>query len=90
MSLLTLAWQHFNRAPLFDGGGLWLCGQLPNFAGLCAALHRALHNQAILAVSFVAGITLSFVTHRWLTYRSHGVRWAEYLRLYVVYGGSWC
>lgn len=49
-------------------------------------LHRALHSQAILVVSFVAGITLSLVTHRRLTYRSHGVRWAEYLRLYVVYG----
>lgn len=90
MLLLTLAWQRFIGLRFLMVGGFNFVASYLIFAGLCAVLHRALHNQAILAVSFVAGITLSFVTHRWLTYRSHGVWWAEYLRFYVVYGGSWC
>lgn len=42
----------------------------------------------IAALAAVAGITMSFVTHRFVTYRSHGVWWREYLRFYVVYGGQ--
>lgn len=88
MSLLTLAWQRFIGLRFLMVGGFNFVASYLIFAGLYAVLHRALHDQAILVVSFVAGITLSFVTHRWLTYRSHGVWWAEYLRFYVVYGGQ--
>lgn len=42
----------------------------------------------IAALAAVAGITMSFVTHRFITYRSRGVWWREYLRFYVVYGGQ--
>lgn len=49
------------------------------FAGRCP-------DWLIAAFAAVAGITMSFVTHRFFTYRSHGVWWREYLKFYVVYG----
>jgi len=40
----------------------------------------------IVLVTTVIGITESFLTHRFVTYRAHGCWWREYLRFYVVYG----
>ena len=42
----------------------------------------------IATLAAVAGISMSFVTHRYITYRSHGVWWREYLKFYIVYGGQ--
>ena len=39
-------------------------------------------------VSAFIGITHAYVMHRFLTYRSNGVWWCEYLRFYVVYGSQ--
>ena len=40
----------------------------------------------IVIVTTVIGITESFLTHRFITYRATGCWWREYLRFYVVYG----
>ena len=42
----------------------------------------------VVLVTTVIGITESYLTHRFITYRAHGVWWREYLRFYVVYGGQ--
>ncbi len=42
----------------------------------------------ICTAATVLGITESFLTHRFVTYRSHGCWWREYLRFYVVYGAQ--
>ena len=58
------------------------------FAGLYWALNGTWPDWLISSVAVVLGITMSFVTHRFITYRSHGCWWLEYLRFYVVYGGQ--
>jgi len=42
----------------------------------------------IILVTTIIGITEAFLTHRFITYRSHGCWWREYLRFYVVYGAQ--
>ena len=58
------------------------------FAGLYWALNGRWPDWLISSVAAVLGITMSFLTHRFITYRSHGCWWREYLRFYVVYGGQ--
>lgn len=58
------------------------------FAGLYWALNGRWPDWLISAVAAILGITMSFITHRIFTYRSHGCWWREYLRFYVVYGGQ--
>ena len=58
------------------------------FAGLYWVLNGIWPDWLISSVAAVLGITMSFVTHRFITYRSHGCWWREYLRFYVVYGGQ--
>jgi len=58
------------------------------FAGLYWTTSGHWPDWLISAVAAVLGITMSFVTHRSLTYRSRGCWWREYLRFYVVYGGQ--
>ena len=43
-------------------------------------------DAVVQVVSNVIGITNAYLCHRFLTYRSTGVWWREYLRFYVVYG----
>ncbi len=81
-------WQ--NEIPLrFLVVGAWnfVVGYLV-FAGLYWLFSGAWPDWAIVVVSNVVGITNAFVSHRWITYRSRGVWWREYLRFYVVYGGQ--
>lgn len=56
------------------------------FAGLYWMFSGAWPDWLIISVTNVIGITNAFVFHRWVTYRSTGVWWREYLRFYVVYG----
>ena len=58
------------------------------FAGLYWSLQGTWHDWAITFVAAILGITMSFLTHRIITYRSHGCWWREYVRFYVVYGGQ--
>lgn len=58
------------------------------FAGLYWALRGVWPDWAIATLAAVLGITMSFLTHRFLTYRSRGCWWREYIRFYVVYGGQ--
>ena len=58
------------------------------FAGLYWVLNGIWPDWLISSVAAVLGITMSFVTHRFITYRSSGCWWREYLRFYVVYGGQ--
>lgn len=56
--------------------------------GLYLALADRLHILVIGVVANVLAITVSFTTYKYLVFRSPG-RWlAEYLRSYLVYGGS--
>ena len=58
------------------------------FAGLYWALNCRWPDWLISASAAILGITMSFITHRFFTYRSRGCWWREYLRFYVVYGGQ--
>lgn len=58
------------------------------FAGLYWKFSGMWPDWAIVVIANVVGITNAFVSHRWITYRSRGVWWREYLRFYVVYGGQ--
>ena len=56
------------------------------FAGLYWAFRGKVSDWLILVVATVLGITMSFLTHRFITYRSTGPWLKEYFRFYVVYG----
>ena len=58
------------------------------FAGLYWALQGVWRDWAIVMLAAIFGITMSFLTHRFITYRSKGCWWREYIRFYVVYGGQ--
>ena len=58
------------------------------FAGLYWALQGIWPAWAIATLAAILGITMSFLTHRFITYRSKGCWWREYARFYVVYGGQ--
>lgn len=58
------------------------------FAGLYWTLNDIWPDWLISSVATILGITMSFITHRCITYRSCGCWWQEYLRFYVVYGGQ--
>lgn len=58
------------------------------FAFLYYLWGGGLGDVAVIAVSSVIGITNAFLMHRYVTYRSNGIWWKEYLRFYVVYGGQ--
>ena len=58
------------------------------FAGLYWALNGIWPDWLICTVAAILGITMSFITHRFITYRSSGCWWREYLRFYIVYGGQ--
>jgi putative flippase GtrA len=56
--------------------------------GLYYALTRRLHLVAIAAIANVICITEAFIVYKLFVFRSRG-RWLpEYMRCYVVYGGS--
>ena len=57
-----------------------------SFAVLYWWLNAWWSDWVIIIVATILGITMSFVTHRFITYRSTSVWWIEYLRFYVVYG----
>lgn len=58
------------------------------FAGLYWMMNGRWPDCFISTIAAILGITMSFLTHRFITYRSHGCWWREYLRFYVVYGGQ--
>ena len=58
------------------------------FAGLYWVMNGRWPDWFISTIAAILGITMSFLTHRFITYRSHGCWWREYLRFYVVYGGQ--
>ena len=58
------------------------------FAGLYWAMNGRWPDWLISTIAAILGITMSYLTHRFITYRSHGCWWREYLRFYVVYGGQ--
>ena len=58
------------------------------FAGLYWLFNGIWPDWLIATVAAILGITMSYLTHRFITYRSHGCWWKEYFRFYVVYGGQ--
>lgn len=72
---------------LIVGGWNFLFGY-GSFAGLYWLFSGSWPDWVISVVATVLGITMSYVTHRYITYRSRGCWWREYLRFYVVYGAQ--
>ena len=79
-----------NSAPLrylIVGGWNFIFGY-----GIFALLYWAFNGRwadwLIATVATILGITMSYLTHRFITYRSRGCWWREYMRFYVVYGGQ--
>lgn len=58
------------------------------FSGLYYCIGGGWGDLLVQFVAGVVGITQAYLTHRLLTYQSHGVWWKEYCRFYVVYGGQ--
>ena len=58
------------------------------FSGLYWGLNKHCADWAITSMATIFGITMSFLTHRFITYKSQGCWWMEYLRFYIVYGGQ--
>lgn len=56
--------------------------------GLYYALRSQLHIVVIGVIANVVCITVSFMTYKLFVFSSRGSWWYEYLRCYVVYGGS--
>ncbi|VVE01266.1 GtrA family protein [Pandoraea anhela] len=56
--------------------------------GLYYALRSHLHIVVIGAIANVVCITESFITYKFFVFNSRASWWREYLRCYVVYGGS--
>jgi len=58
------------------------------FAVLYRLMGGGWGDVAVQVITAIIGITNAYVLHRFLTYRSHGNWWREYLRFYVVYGSQ--
>ena len=58
------------------------------FVGLYWLMNESWPDWLITSTAAILGITMSFLSHRCITYRSHGSWWREYLRFYAVYGGQ--
>jgi putative flippase GtrA len=56
--------------------------------GLYYTLRSHLHIVVIGVIANVVCITVSFMTYKLLVFNSSGSWWREYLRCYIVYGGS--
>ena len=56
--------------------------------GLYLALSPMVHVLIIGVISNVLAITFSFITYKWLVFQSRDHWLAEYLKSYLVYGGS--
>jgi len=59
-----------------------------SFAALYWIFNGIWPDWFIATAASILGITMSYLTHRLITYRSHGCWWKEYLRFYLVYGGQ--
>ena len=86
-ALISL-WKRFQWLRFLIVGGWNFAFGYGVFAGLYWLLAGVWTDWLISSLAAVLGITMSFITHRFLTYRSHGVWWREYLRFYVVYGAQ--
>ena len=56
------------------------------FAGLYWFLNGLVYDWLIITIASVLGITMSYITHKFFTFRSSGCWWHEYLRFNIVYG----
>ena len=56
--------------------------------GLYYTLRSHLHIVVIGVIANVVCITVSFMTYKLFVFNSSGSWWREYLRCYIVYGGS--
>ena len=56
------------------------------FSGLYRLIGGGWGDLVVQFFACIINITQTFVMHRFVTYRSEGVWWREYLRFYVVYG----
>jgi len=82
---LRSLWQHAPLRFLLVGGFNFLFGY-GLFAAFWFAFSKTWPDWIIVLVTTVIGITESFLTHRYVTYRATGSFWRQYLRFYVVYG----
>jgi len=83
--LVNAGWSHMPTRFLIVGGFNFIFGY-GIFALFWFLFGQAWPDWLIVLVTTVIGITESFLTHRFITYRSHGCWWREYFRFYVVYG----
>jgi putative flippase GtrA len=58
------------------------------FAGIYWCLKGCWTDWAITLTANILGISMSFITHRFFTYKSNGCWWKEYLLFYAVYSGQ--
>lgn len=87
-SLPARLWERFCALRFLVVGGFNTVAAYLFFALLYHLFGKGWWDVAIQLATSIFGITLSYITHRIFTYRSHGVWWKEYLRFYVVYGAQ--
>jgi putative flippase GtrA len=72
---------------LLVGGGNTLLGYLTAI-GLYGILSPTIHILLIAFIANVLSISVSFATYKIFVFKTHGQWFGEYLKCYVVYGGS--
>lgn len=87
-NLISSCWSRFMALRFLIVGGWNFIFGYGAFAGLYWLFNGRWSDWLISVFATVLGISMSFVTHRYLTYRSQGRWWKEYLRFYVVYGAQ--
>ena len=87
-SLPARLWARFCALRFVIVGGFNTVAAYLFFALLYRLFGQGWCDAVIQVAVSIFGITLSYVTHRIFTYKSHGVWWREYLRFYVVYGAQ--
>ena len=87
--MLQFIRQHKEKiAYLLTGGWNTLFGY-GSFALLYYLFSHTLHAVVILTLSYIIGITNSYIGYKLFVFKTKGNILKEYFRFYVVYGGSY-
>jgi putative flippase GtrA len=84
----SLLWQRSRHLRYLAIGAWNTLAGYAIFAGLYLAFAQHLNYMIIAAISHLFAVTQSFVTQRWIVFRSSGNWLAEYLRFHIAHLGS--
>lgn len=85
---ILLTWLQSSRLRYLLAGGWNTAFGYCVGVGMYLLLSPQLYIAVIAVLSNIVSITMSFITYRLFVFRSRGPWLVEYLKCYVVYGGS--